>query len=329
MVRWFLFRFEILLYQKVPSLYYMSGSAFLLLAPLLYLYIRSLCYKDSFLRKKDSAHLILFVLILVLSAIRGHVYGLPAASEPTPFTAFITSNYWRIFWTANLVQIFFYIIAMVRTVYNYQSRIRDLYSSLEPVNLQWLLSLLAVISLHWIFVTSRSLLSLFNIAAEQFTSVMDLFSITIFLVFTTILVFRGLNQLTILSGIDRKQKSGNATIPETELQRYVQHLTSFMEKKKPYLTPSLTIDDLSQELSIPSWHLSRAINMTFKQNFFNFINHYRVEEAKRLMIEPNNKKMTILEILYEVGFNSKSTFNDVFKKQTGMTPSQFKKAYQN
>ena len=102
-----------------------------------------------------------------------------------------------------------------------------------------------------------------------------------------------------------------------------------METQKPYLTPQLTIDDLSEKLSIPSWHLSRVINTSFQQNFFNFINNYRIEEAKRLMREPTNKNMTILEILYEVGFNSKSTFNDVFKKQTGMTPSEFKKSNQN
>jgi AraC-like DNA-binding protein len=62
-----------------------------------------------------------------------------------------------------------------------------------------------------------------------------------------------------------------------------------------------------------------------QQNFFDFINRYRIEEAQRLLTDPPDKKITVLEVLYECGFNSKSSFNTLFKKHTGLTPSEFKK----
>ena len=67
------------------------------------------------------------------------------------------------------------------------------------------------------------------------------------------------------------------------------------------------------------------INSKFGQNFYDFVNHYRIEEAKSIMVSNTDDKKTILEILYEVGFNSKSAFNNAFKKNTGKTPSEFKR----
>ncbi|UCE17262.1 MAG: helix-turn-helix transcriptional regulator [Gemmatimonadota bacterium] len=329
MVRWFSFRFWILSFENFRSVYYVSCSAFFLLAPWLYFYIKSLCYRDFSLRRKDAVHFIPFAGIVILAIIRSQIQSSPSAVELTVLQNTFVSHFWKMFWTANFVQIFFYIVAMLRTVYIYQTKLKNLYSSLERINLHWVVSLLVLISLHWVFVVSRSTLSLLNAHVGIVTSIMDLFSITIFLVFTTILVIKGLHQLKIFSGIEGKQKYANSGLPQTDIQKYIEKLKNFMETQKPYLIPQLTIDDLSEKLSIPSWHLSRVINTSFNQNFFNFINNYRVEEAKRLMMEPTNNDMTILEILYEVGFNSKSTFNEVFKKQTGMTPSEFKKSNQN
>ena len=329
MTRWFFFRFGILAYEDFHLIYYVSCSAFFLLAPWLYLYIKSLCYKDFFLKKNMLAHFIPFACFVVLAIVRVHVQRSQPAPELTGLGTLLLSHYWKIFWTANFVQIFFYIIAMLRTVHEYRVKLKKVYSSLERINLHWLMSLLAVIILHWLFVVSRGTLSLLNANVGNLTSILDLFSITIFLVFTTILVFKGLHQLKLFSGIEGRPKYANSKLPESDLQRYMKQLTHYMKTKKPYLTPSLTIDDLSKKLSIPGWQLSQVINTSFHQNFFNFINNYRIEEAKRLMTEPAHNKTTILEILYEVGFNSKSTFNDVFKKQTGMTPSEFKKMNHN
>ncbi|WP_255297651.1 helix-turn-helix domain-containing protein [Anaerophaga thermohalophila] len=98
-----------------------------------------------------------------------------------------------------------------------------------------------------------------------------------------------------------------------------------MNSEKPYLNPNLTLPQLSNELNIPTHHLSKVINENFEMNFFEFVNHYRIDEVKKKMSEPETNSLSLLGIAYESGFNSKSAFNRVFKNITNMTPSEFKK----
>ena len=89
----------------------------------------------------------------------------------------------------------------------------------------------------------------------------------------------------------------------------------------------LTLDQLAGQLSMKAKLLSQVINEVLGQNFFDFINRYRIQEARRLLTNPVDPKVTVLEILYEVGFNSKSSFNTLFKKYTGLTPTEFRRRY--
>ena len=328
-LRWFLFRFGILIEQNPKYIYYITCAGFFLLAPLLYLYIKSLCYKDFVLKKTDIFHLIPCLSFIIFAIISVRIQFSITGDEPTVLYKIISNHFWDIFWSVNFVQILFYIIAMLKTVYIYQTKLKNLYSSLERINLNWLVSLLTVIFLHWLFTVSRATLSILDIKVVDLLGILDLFSITIFLVFTTILVFKGLNQLKIFTGIEEKLKYAGLKLSEDEAQQYIGKLTHYMKTNKPYLEPSLTINDLSEQLSIPSWRLSQVINDSLEQNFFKFVNNYRVEEVKNIFQDPLNNNKTILQILYEAGFNSKSTFNNVFKKSTGMTPHEFKRLYQN
>ena len=88
----------------------------------------------------------------------------------------------------------------------------------------------------------------------------------------------------------------------------------------------MKISELADSLTVPAYHLSQLINDEFLVNFYDFINKYRVEEAKKLLIEDTHN-YKILAIAYEVGFNSKATFNRVFKKFTDVTPSEFKEKF--
>jgi len=97
-----------------------------------------------------------------------------------------------------------------------------------------------------------------------------------------------------------------------------------MTEEKPYFEGDLTLQKLADRLSISPHHLSQIINDKIGQNFFDFINSYRIEEAKKLLLDPRGELLTILAISEETGFNSKSSFNNAFKKYTGQTPSQFK-----
>lgn len=105
---------------------------------------------------------------------------------------------------------------------------------------------------------------------------------------------------------------------------YVKKLQKCMTEKKPYLNEELTLQNLADELSMTTHHLSMILNIHFKQNFYNFINSYRVDEVKLKLALPDYKDQNILTIACSAGFNSKSTFNTMFKKYTGTTPKEYR-----
>ena len=99
-----------------------------------------------------------------------------------------------------------------------------------------------------------------------------------------------------------------------------------METAKPFLNPSLSIRNLAEEIKMNPRELSILINQQLKQHFFDFVNEYRINEAMKILKDPTKNELTVLEILYEVGCNSKSSFNTAFKKHTGVTPTEFRKS---
>lgn len=97
-----------------------------------------------------------------------------------------------------------------------------------------------------------------------------------------------------------------------------------MEEEKLYQEPELTLQHIADKLQFPTYQVSQAINDGLKKSFYDLINGYRVDEAKLLLLNPKNRNYTILSVGFEAGFNSKTTFNTVFKKFTGQTPTQFR-----
>jgi AraC-like DNA-binding protein len=121
------------------------------------------------------------------------------------------------------------------------------------------------------------------------------------------------------------KKYEKSTLTPERAERYLRRLLAHMETEKPYVDGELTLPKLAERLSIPAPHLSQTINERLQQNFFDFVNTYRVEEAKRRLLDPAKQHYSVLAIAEEVGFNSKSSFNAVFKKHVQMTPSEFRK----
>ncbi|WP_128545891.1 helix-turn-helix domain-containing protein [Larkinella soli] len=111
--------------------------------------------------------------------------------------------------------------------------------------------------------------------------------------------------------------------PEEDLEPVMQQVEAYMKRHKPYTNPSLTINELAGKLKMQPHQLSRVINDGFDKNFFDFINYYRVEELKQCMDDPRFRHYTLLSLAYEVGFNSKTSFNRAFKKLTQQTPSEY------
>jgi AraC-like DNA-binding protein len=98
-----------------------------------------------------------------------------------------------------------------------------------------------------------------------------------------------------------------------------------MEKDRVFLDAELNLQQLARKVGIHYNYLSRIINEKFGLSYNDYINGYRIEEAKRMLADPGQAARTILDIAYDTGFYSKSVFNTAFKKVTGMTPSQYRK----
>ncbi len=106
-------------------------------------------------------------------------------------------------------------------------------------------------------------------------------------------------------------------------QKEVDKLEKYMIDHSPYKNPKVSLSELASQIQIPSHLLSKIINDHYHQNFFDFINHYRIEEFKKMVVDPKNQNLTFLGLAYEVGFNSKTAFNRSFKKITNQTPREY------
>lgn len=127
---------------------------------------------------------------------------------------------------------------------------------------------------------------------------------------------------------DKKQniKYQTSSLTKEDRDNYVQKILDYMETNKPYLDFDLKQADLAQMLNMSTHHFSEVLNVCFEKNFYNFINIYRINEAQALMKDPKKKEQKMLSIAYESGFNSKTSFNRVFKTYTGLTPSEYRKS---
>jgi len=220
---------------------------------------------------------------------------------------------------------FCYLIAAVLTLLRYRLELKKTYSSTERINLSWLNFVLFGFILIWIFDVIGFVLETVS------TPLLFLNSVTLVLmfIFVNIIVYKGLKQPELFKGIEKRPKYIHSKLTKSEKKGYLTRLESYMEKEKPHLILSLSINDLANKLSMPPRHLSQVINESLEKNFFDFINSYRVEEAKKLLNDSSDNKINILKLLFDVGFNTKSVFNRVFKKQTGVTPTEYMKLQQD
>jgi len=120
------------------------------------------------------------------------------------------------------------------------------------------------------------------------------------------------------------EKYSKSGLKDAQAEKYLGKLLSYMETNKPFLDGDLTIHDLSAKTGIARHHITQVLNEKYKRNFFTFINEYRVKEVMQRFSDPKFNNYTILAIAMDSGFNSKTTFNSIFKGQTGQTPSEYR-----
>jgi AraC-like DNA-binding protein len=235
---------------------------------------------------------------------------------------------------------FFLIIAAfilsIMEVSRYRRIVQKEYSDYEMLNINWLWRFIFVIlpiiivwgiNLVWIAFGGENNFS-FELATWGF--------VIIFLYFVSFQAFKHQN---LFEGVAEQadaqyeaviaakmEDTSEPIIGLEEDQELIQRLTQHMESQEPYLDASLSIFQLSRQVDISVRELSLLINNKLHKHFFDFVNEYRIKKAMGILRDPQHRKMTVLEILYEVGFNSKSSFNTVFKKYTGKTPTQYRKS---
>ena len=115
-------------------------------------------------------------------------------------------------------------------------------------------------------------------------------------------------------------------LADKELYKLKDKLIRIMEKEQPYLDEELSLIKLAETMNLNPHQLSYLINEGFEENFFMFINKYRVEKVKELLLREDKKHLSVLGIAFESGFNSKTSFNTTFRKICGMTPTEFRKS---
>ncbi|MCX6269351.1 MAG: helix-turn-helix domain-containing protein [Bacteroidetes bacterium] len=145
---------------------------------------------------------------------------------------------------------------------------------------------------------------------------------------------RGLNQKAIavsvvaendeIFPVTRTIKYQGSPMTDEQKRAMAAKLEALMQNEKAFIQSDLTIDHLARRLETNSKYISQIINEFYQQNYFHYINSYRVNEAKLLLTNPANDKYSILGISSMAGFASKSTFNTAFRKFTGITPSEFR-----
>jgi AraC-like DNA-binding protein len=236
-------------------------------------------------------------------------------------------------------QVLLYAIKMFLSLYKHDANVEKVYSFKEEVSLRWLKIFVIIYVLYYLFEFTVFLFKGINISETAYFSII---SLHVFLV-----GFMGLKQREIFkednsiqpletnatnetqpaNDEDDASKKLSVVTPEVR-EETLRKIDFLMNEKKIFLNDDLSLYDLAKELDINKNYLSHIINDSLESNFFGLINGYRIEEAKRMLLDDNYDHLSIEGIAKSVGFKSRSVFYPVFKKIVGVTPTQFKKEAQ-
>jgi AraC-like DNA-binding protein len=312
----------------------------LLLGPILYFYVRS--FKEDVTFKKMWPHFIPFALYMVLdvSLYIEFTRDYPPGREVPIELLHHPSSMFRI--SGRIIHKAIYFVLAGRQLASYQKSIRHLFSETSLISLGWV---------RWLvngFMFLTLLMAVLYMLILQFP---DKFAIIILLntavvtPYFYLITFRGITQPTLwqvqklgktiiqheiheVEEIDSKEpEKVEDTVPDEKTQSITARTLALMENGL-YLKTDLTLNDLAEKLEVPSYLVTLALNNGLKKTFYDLVNGYRVEEAKRLLLDPKTKNNKILALGFDSGFNSKTTFNTVFKKFTGLTPTEFREKHE-
>lgn len=302
-----------------------------ILHPLSYFYVRNLINGTIF-KKRDVIHLIpwlcsfiaLWPYISLESSSKIEMWNLHRMS--------INSTFDFIFVLCIVLQGFLYSIAAAVLLIRHDRRILNLFSNIESIDLRWLRILVYYLILLHLLSLLAEFLMYYEI--EQFNVLYDLsFYAVVLLIY--IISYRALAQPQTFQldnarednnpDLVNNEKYRNSRLSKEQSETYLRKIEKYMQEKEPYVNSHLSIDEMSRELNIPKHHISQILNLRLNKNFYNYVNEYRVEKTKQLMANSDSEKYSLLGLALQAGFNSKTSFNRIFKSIAGMTPSEYQK----
>jgi AraC-like DNA-binding protein len=291
--------------------------------PCFYLYIVSLLNSEFRFRLKHTVHFIPFLVVLIYTALQ--FYFKETDIRITMLTSFsILQKLYSHFGLLFNIQIVSYNIAAFVGYLIYQKNAKNQYSQVDQNSNRWLKTSLFGFLIAC-FITQIGIHS----HQLRFLSYLDWWFISdlSFLIFFVVLFYKAIISPNFFVKLETKEKYRYSNLDQVQAIKLLNELENYMVERKPFSDSSLSLKNLALLTGISERNLSQIINEYKKQNFFDFVNSYRVKYAMELLRNPENEQRIMLDILFESGFNSKTTFNITFKKHTGITPSDYKKKF--
>lgn len=303
------------------------------IAPIFYLSV--LYYVEPAKRWKNSHYWYFTFAFLALTAVLISI-AVRGESPPNEVDERTMNTIENIFNVVFAAQVITFCLGAYVKLSKHQKNIQNINSTVAPVNLAWLRNVgigVIVIAVLWLV----DIIFSFSDKNQLF----DVVSSVVYLLGTFYISYYYLKQQEIFPYNEAEQAevkqllhhidAGNTKplLADDKLEDLKTKLQVHFETQKPFLKPDLTLIKLAEQLNISTHLLSYVINKGFNENFYKLINRYRIEEAKKFIADKNMEHLNLLGIAYEAGFNSKTVFNATFKKNTGHTPSQYKKRNQS
>ncbi|MEM9679302.1 MAG: helix-turn-helix domain-containing protein [Bacteroidota bacterium] len=319
-------------YRTTKINYFLMNIAFWV-APMIYLYVKSITTSNFKFKKKYWWHFALAILFVVY---RLTIYTYDALQPGFHDTQ---NGYLKIHMDEAYVQgissyletfvMLLYLAFTFQLFYSYRKKIMQYFSNTYKLELNWILSFLILFSLAFLYGIVQDIID------EHFMELhyVHRWWLNLFVALITLYVgIRGyFTDTTKLNTLDFSFSPKTVGIPEASShpeqksvsEEDIAKIKTLMETKKPYLDPELNLSDLAKRADMTRGQLSEIINSGFQKNFNDFVNEYRVETFKSMLKDNKHKQLSLLGIAHECGFNSKATFNRVFKKLTHHSPSQY------
>lgn len=293
---------------------YLYAPAILLKGPILVLYVTSITHDDFSITSKDWLHLLPSLLVVAVIAAFGIDNQLLRLD-----TFGIDSAVYRavdfIWWFVKITPFCYFIYALYivrryhRTVFSHNSEVNE-----QAIVWLYLLTIAYICSAVW-----SLMLSFLAVIYRLPLGITDNYINFILLIALFFYSVSHAQQLTTTKGSRKTQSQSNENI-----DNLIGKIMSGITDQKLYLKPNINVEQFSEMIGLPYRDVSFAINRAFDRNFFEFINTYRVEEAKRYLGDKDHLHMSVMEILLESGFNSKSSFQRFFKRLTGESPTEYR-----